>query len=99
MGGYFHIVRKDRYTDISTLTMVDPSRLSTESLGQIKLGITTNANLKRLTSLNLEQRTIVKQNSPLKSKDERISSGQSLSNNANPFSYMSFARESFGNAI
>ena len=52
IGGYFHIVKKDRIKDIHTLTMIDPQRLNLESLGQIKLGITSDTDLKKLTESN-----------------------------------------------
>ena len=40
--------------------------MSIESLGQIKLGITTNANLKRAASQNPVTLATVKENSPLR---------------------------------
>jgi hypothetical protein len=33
IGGYFHVVRKDRYKDHIATTLVDPHRMSMESLG------------------------------------------------------------------
>jgi len=41
-------VKKDSFRDGQTLTLMDPHQMNAESLGQIKLGITTSTNLKRL---------------------------------------------------
>jgi len=66
IGGYFHVVRKDRFRDGSTIQLADPHRLSMESLGQIKLGITSDTNLKRTTLSNPLHRSIVREQSPLR---------------------------------
>jgi hypothetical protein len=74
IGGYFHIVRKDRFRDGQTLTLIDPHQMSIESLGQIKLGITTNANLKRAASLNPVTLATVRENSPNRPRSNLTSS-------------------------
>jgi len=33
IGGYFHVVRKDRFKNHISTTLVDPHRMSMESLG------------------------------------------------------------------
>jgi len=65
IGGYFHVVRKDRFKDHIATTLVDPQRMSIESLGQIKLGITTSTNLRRTASVNPLTRSIIRDNSPI----------------------------------
>jgi hypothetical protein len=65
IGGYFHIVRKDRFKDGSTISLVDPRQMSNESLGQIKLGITSNTNLRRVIQNNPLNKSIIRDNSPM----------------------------------
>ncbi len=65
IGGYFHIVRRDRFKDAQALSIIDPHRMSMESLGQIKLGITSNTNLRRTASNNPLTRSLIRENSPI----------------------------------
>ena len=65
IGGYFHVVRKDRFKNHVSTTMVDPHRMSIESLGQIKIGITTGINLRRTASVNPLTRSMIRENSPI----------------------------------
>lgn len=65
VSGYFHIVRKDRFLDGQSISLVDPHRMSIESMGQIKLAIQSNIDLKRAVNANPATRLIAKNNSPM----------------------------------
>jgi hypothetical protein len=65
IGGYFHVVRKDKFKNHISMTLVDPHRMSMESLGQIKIGITTSTNLRRTASVNPLTRSMLRENSPI----------------------------------
>lgn len=66
INGYFHIVKKDRFRDGQSVPLTDPHRLSLESLGQLKLTVTSNTNLKRTVSANPLTRSIARENSPVR---------------------------------
>ncbi|CDW78943.1 c2 domain-containing protein 3 [Stylonychia lemnae] len=73
INGYFHILRKDRFQDGHQVPLTDPQILSIESLGQIKLSVSTTSNLKQIAYQVPSQKTIIKQNSPVK---ERLNQSQ-----------------------
>jgi hypothetical protein len=39
ISGYFHIVKKERFREGGIIPLMDPHRMSIESLGQIQLSI------------------------------------------------------------
>ncbi len=65
VSGYFHIVKRDRNVDGQAIPYVDPHRMSMESLGQLKLSVTSNVNFKRFVENNPLARTIARENSPM----------------------------------
>jgi hypothetical protein len=70
IGGYFHLVRKERFPEGQALSLIDPHRLSMESLGQIKLGITTGTNLRNVVAQNPLTKSTMRSNSPMKKMEE-----------------------------
>lgn len=44
----FHIVKKEMFRLTESLTSIDPKQLMKESLGQIKISITSNVNIRNL---------------------------------------------------
>lgn len=65
VAGYFHIVRRDRFQDGQHVAFANPHRLSAESLGQLKLAVTSNTSLKRTAFANPLTRSVARDNSPL----------------------------------
>lgn len=65
ISGYFHVVKKESFKDGQHVAFANPHRMSMESLGQIKLSITSNINIKRTTNANPLTRSIARENSPL----------------------------------
>ncbi len=65
VSGYFHIVRKERFQDAQHVSFANPHRMSSESLGQIKLTVISNTNLKRTVNANPLTRSVARENSPL----------------------------------
>ena len=72
LGGYFHIVNKDKFKDGLTLSLLDPYQLSAESLGQIKLGITTNTNFRGIIAQNPQAIATVRENSPVNQRPKLV---------------------------
>lgn len=70
VSGYFHIVKREIYNEIGTLSMVNPSRLSIESLGQLKVTVTTSTNLKKTLGQVPQAQSLRSSYSPLKYRTE-----------------------------
>lgn len=65
VAGYFHVVRRERFQDGQHVAFANPHRVSAESLGQLKLTITSNTSLKRTVNANPLTRSVARDNSPL----------------------------------
>jgi hypothetical protein len=59
------VLKKDRFKNHISVSLTDPHRLTMDSLGQVKIGITTSTNLRRTASVNPITRTMIRENSPI----------------------------------
>ena len=65
-------MNKDKFKDGLTLSLLDPYQLSAESLGQIKLGITTNTNFRGIIAQNPQAIATVRENSPVNQRPKLV---------------------------